>query len=238
MGQNINESYYKKPDDDLIKEIADKIPLPYIKELGYYGITEEGEILEILSYIFGKELKRRKNTGRWFALTDEENRVIYGEVINPGLRDYPLGTWMVYKFEDDRFPKKWTKQITSNGDITTKEYSEDGDVHSTSYGEIEKIPTRITESVDKDRHKRYLDKILKYMMKYTNIDYEKEEVHFFYDRFLDFETITYHRYIIPYWPFINYCKSQFGLTDDEAEELYYVYQKFVESEIKKNRKWD
>ena len=24
MGQNINESYYKKPDDDLIKEITDK----------------------------------------------------------------------------------------------------------------------------------------------------------------------------------------------------------------------
>ena len=76
------------------------------------------------------------------------------------------------------------------------------------------------------------------MMKYTNIDYEQEEVHFFYDGLLDFETITYHRYNIPYWPFINYCKSQFGLTDGEADELYYVYRKFVESEIKENRKWD
>ena len=236
MGQNINESYYKKPDDDLIKEIADKIPLPYIKELGYYGITEEGEIVEILSYIFGKELKRRKNTGHWFTLSDEENRVIYAEAINGG--GYPLGSWMVYKYEDDRFPKKWTKLINSNGEVATKEYREDGDVHSTSYGEIEKIPTRITESVDKDRHKRYLDKILKYMMKYTNIDYEQEKVHFFYGDSFCFETLTYGNYIIPYWPFINYCKSQFGLTDEEADELYYVYRSFIESEIKKNRKWD
>lgn len=238
MGQNINESYYKKPDDDLIKEIADKIPLPYIKELGYYGITEEGEILEILSYIFGKELKRRKNTGHWFTLTDEENRVIYAEVINEVGGNYPLGTWMVYKYEDDRFPKKWTKLISSTGDLTTKEYREDGDVHSTSYGEIEKIPTRITESVDEDRHKRYLDKILKYMMKYTNIDYEQEKVHFFYGDSFRFETLTYGNYIIPYWPLINYCKSQFGLTDEEADELYYVYRSFIESEIKKNIKWD
>ena len=37
--------------------------------------------------------------------------------------------------------------------------------------------------------------------------------------------------------FINYCKSQFGLTDEEADELYYVYRSFIESEIKKNRKW-
>lgn len=235
MGQNINESYYKKPDDDLIKEIADKIPLPYIKELGYYGITEEEQIVEILSYIFGKELKRRKNTGDWFTLSDEENRVIYSELVNNG---YLNGSWAVYKYEDDRFPKKWTKLIMSNGEFTTREYREDGDVHSTTYGDIEKIPTRITESVDKDRHKRYLDKILKYMIKYTNIDYEKEEVHFFYDGLLDFETITYHRYNIPYWPLINYCKSQFGLTDDEADELYYVYRSFIESEIKKNRKWD
>ena len=236
MGQNINESYYKKPDDDLIKEIADKIPLPYIKELGYYGITEEGEILEILSYIFEKELKRRKNTGDWFTLSDEENRVIYAEVAKDGA--YPLGSWMVYKYEDDRFPKKWTKLILSNGEFTTKEYREDGDVHSTTYGDIEKIPTRITESVDKDRHKRYLDKILKYMMKYTNIDYEKEKVHFFYGDSFRFETLTYGNYTIPYWPLINYCKSQFGLTDDEADELYYVYRSFIESEIKKNIKWD
>ena len=236
MGQNINESYYKKPDDDLIKEIADKIPLPYIKELGYYGITEEGEILGILSYIFGKELKRRKNTGHWFTLSDEENRVIYAEAMNGSSN--PLGSWMVYKYEDDRFPKKWTKLIMYNGEVTTKEYREDGDVHSTSYGDIEKIPTRITESVDEDRHKRYLDKILKYMMKYTNIDYEREEVHFFYDLLLDFETITYHRYNIPYWTFINYCKSQFGLTEEEADELYYVYRSFIESEIKENRNWD
>ena len=48
-------NYLKK-----IKGISHTISLPYIKELNHYGITEEGEILEILSFIFGKELKRIK----------------------------------------------------------------------------------------------------------------------------------------------------------------------------------
>jgi hypothetical protein len=235
---SVNESYYKKPDDDLTKEIADKIPLPYIKELNNYAITDESQIVEILSYVFGKELKRVKKTGGWFSLEDEMGRVIYAELTDAFNSTFKLGTWVIFKYEDDRFPTQWTYKLQSNGDTQTKEYNEDGNVVSSTYGEIEKIPTRITESVDKDRHKRYLDKILKYMMKYTNIDYEQEEVHFFYGVLLDFETITYHRYNIPYWPFINYCINTFGLTDGETDELYYVYRKFVESEIIKNRKWD
>ena len=224
MGQNINESYYKKPDDDLIKKIADKIPLPYIKELGYYGITEEGEILEILSYIFGKELERRKNTGRWFTLSDEENRVIYAEAINGG--GYPLGSWMVYKYEDDRFPKKGTKLIMSNGEVVTKEYREDGDVHSTSYGEMEKIPKRITESVDKDRHKKYLDKILKHILNNTKIDHEGEELYGFTHSFLISKIKN------KYYHFYKYCKNQFGLTEEEIDYVWDQWNKIMLDKIK------
>lgn len=218
MGQNINESYYKKPDDDLIKEITDKIPLPYIKELGYYGITEESQIEDILSYIFGKELKRRKNTGHWFTLTDEENRVIYTEIINRGLRNYPLGTWIVYKYEDDRFPKKWTKQIISSGDITTKEYSEDGDVESTTYGEIEKIPKRITESVDVDSNKRYLDNVLDYYIKGTKVDHDNRT---FYPPFID--RLRFETYIFGDLMFHYYSEKNFGLTKKESEHLWRKY---------------
>jgi len=227
MGQNINESYYKKPDDDLIKEITDKIPLPYIKELGYYGITEESQIEDILSYIFGKELKRTKNTGHWFTLTDEENRVIYTEIINRGLRNYPLGTWIVYKYEDDRFPKKWTKQIISSGDITTKEYSEGGDVESTTYGEIEKIPKRITESVDEDSNKRYLDNVLNHLISGTKF-YEKKIrfpflPHIFLIEYYFSENVTPSSYLME--PFYEYSRIQFGLTDEETE---YIYLKFTD----------
>lgn len=216
-----NKKYLEK-----IKGISHTISLPYIKELNHYGITEEGEILEILSYIFGKELKRRKNTGRWFALTDEENRVIYGEVISPGLRDYPLGTWMVYKFEDDRFPKKWTKQITSNGDVITKEYREDGDVHSTSYGEMEKMPTRITESVDKDRHKRFMDAVLKHFVDATSREYDEEYDEVLYNYpFYSFPTYSFYSSAGVFDSFCVYASNHFGLT---YEEMEYIWNKYVD----------
>lgn len=167
----VNESYYKKPDDDLTKEIADKIPLPYIKELSNYGINEEDLIVEILSYIFGKDLKRIKKTGAWFSLEDEMGRVIYAELTNAFNSTFKLGTWVIFKYEDDRFPTQWTYKLQSNGEVTTKEYREDGDVHSTSYGDIEKIPTRITESVDKKE--RYLKYIVKSLLDNSEYEFQK-----------------------------------------------------------------
>jgi len=100
----VNESYYKKPNDGLIKEIADKIPLPYVKEIGHYGITNESDIILILSHLFGKELKRVKNTGAWFSLEDEMGRVIYAELVDAFNSSFKLGTWVTFKYEDERFP--------------------------------------------------------------------------------------------------------------------------------------
>ena len=158
---SVNESYYRKPDDDLTKEIADKIPLPYIKELNNYAITDESQIVEILSYVFGKELKRVKNTGGWFSLEDEMGRVIYAELTDAFNSTFKLGTWVIFKYEDDRFPTQWTYKLQSNGETETKEYSKDGSVKIRGYGEIEKIPKRITESVDKkERYLKYIVKSL------------------------------------------------------------------------------
>ena len=169
----VNESYYKKPDDDLTKEIADKIPLPYIKELSNYGITEEDQIVEILSYIFGKDLKRIKNTGGWFSLEDEMGRITYAELQSDYNSSYELGTWSFYKYEDDRFPTRSTYNIKSNGETETKEFNEDGLIHSTSYGEVEVLPKRITESVDKKE--RYLKYIVKSLL--DNSEYEFQKSH-------------------------------------------------------------
>ena len=227
MGENINESYYKKPDDDLIKEIADKIPLPYIKELGYYGITEEEQIVEILSHLFGKELKRGKSRGRWFVLSDKENRVIYAEMINEDNTGYPLGSWMLYKHEDDRFPTRWTNKLMSNGETETREYNEDGSIRSTTYGDIEVIPKRITESVDEDSNKRYLDNVLNHLISGTKF-YEKKIrfpflPHIFLIEYYFSENVTPSSYLME--PFYEYSRIQFGLTDEETE---YIYLKFTD----------
>lgn len=171
---SVNESYYKKPDDDLTKEIADKIPLPYIKELNNYAITDEPQILKILSYVFGKELKRVKKTGGWFSLEDEMGRVIYAELTDTFNSTFKLGTWVIFKYEDDRFPTKWTYQLQSNGETETKEYSKDGSVSIRGYGEVEKIPKRITESADKKE--RYLKYIVKSLL--DNSEYEIQKSYY------------------------------------------------------------
>jgi len=175
---SVNESYYRKPDDDLTKEIADKIPLPYIKELNNYAITDEPQILKILSYVFGKELKRVKKTGGWFSLEDEMGRVIYAELTDTFNSTFKLGTWVIFKYEDDRFPTKWTYQLQSNGETETKEYSKDGSVLIRGYGEVEKIPKRITESADKKE--RYLKYIVKSLL--DNSEYEIQESMYSVDR--------------------------------------------------------
>jgi hypothetical protein len=179
----VNESYYKKSDDDTLKNIANRIRLPYIKEIGHYGITNESDISLILSHLFGKELKRGKSRDRWFVLSDKENRVIYAEMINEDNTGYPLGSWMLYKHEDDRFPTRWTNKLMSNGDTETREYNEDGSIRSTTYGDIEVIPKRITESVDKKEgylkyveNKKYVDKVIESLVRSTKIDYENDRI--------------------------------------------------------------
>ena len=171
---SVNESYYKKPDDDLTKEIADKIPLPYIKELNNYAITDEPQIVAILSYVFGKELKRVKKTGGWFSLEDEMGRVIYAELTDAFNSTFKLGTWVIFKYEDDRFPTQWTYKLQSNGETETKEYSKDGSVLIRGYGGIEKIPKRITESADKKE--RYLKYIVKSLL--DNSEYEIQKSYY------------------------------------------------------------
>ena len=171
---SVNESYYKKPDDDLTKEIADKIPLPYIKELNNYAITDEPQILKILSYVFGKELKRVKKTGGWFSLEDEMGRVIYAELTDAFNSTFKLGTWVIFKYEDDRFPTQWTYKLQSNGETETKEYSKDGSVSIRGYGEVEKIPKRITESADKKE--RYFKYIVKSLL--DNSEYEIQKSYY------------------------------------------------------------
>lgn len=230
---SVNESYYKKPDDDLTKEIADKIPLPYIKELNNYAITDEPQILKILSYVFGKELKRVKKTGGWFSLEDEMGRVIYAELTDAFNSTFKLGTWVIFKYEDDRFPTKWTYQLQSNGETETKEYSKDGSVLIRGYGGIEKIPKRITESADKKE--RYLKYIVKSLL--DNSEYEIQKS-YYVDR--DGEQRVSVKLFRPFevdgvWGFHSFwTKDFFGLLSNYSglEKKYGTTKEFSKQFIK------
>ena len=89
-------------------------------------------------------------------------------------------------------------------------------------------------------NKKYLDKVIGSLVRGTKIDYVNKRFSFpFFHFFLSFSEMSPSNFFITSSSyFVDHCIHTFGLTDDEADELYYVYQKFVESEIKKNRKWD
>ena len=90
--------------------------------------------------------------------------------------------------------------------------------------------------------KKYLDKVLDYIVSRTKIDYDKDEIIF------PFTTRATHVSLGPplplpsptplprpllsflrsfpfSLPFVKYCNGQFGLTEDEIE---YVYRRYVE----------
>ena len=81
-------------------------------------------------------------------------------------------------------------------------------------------------------NKRYLDKVIGFMVRGTNIDYEKKLLHF---RFYNTHTsphpstlffIDSLKYVSKPPPFFrSYSKNTFGLTEDECR---YVRKQYVE----------
>ena len=85
--------------------------------------------------------------------------------------------------------------------------------------------------------KKYLDKVLDYIISRTKIDYDKEEItfpfttqptHQFYYHsvfLIDFERTIFSL------PFVKYCNRQFGLTEEEIEYVYRRYVEIIEEKI-------
>ena len=90
--------------------------------------------------------------------------------------------------------------------------------------------------------KKYLDKVLDYIVSRTKIDYDKDELIFpFTTRAtpvslgpplplpspppLPRPLLSFLRSFPFSLPFVKYCNGQFGLTEDEIE---YVYRRYVE----------
>ena len=96
--------------------------------------------------------------------------------------------------------------------------------------------------------KKYLDKVLDYIVSRTKIDYDKDEIIFpFTTRAtpvslgpplplpspppLPRPLLSFLRSFPFSLPFVKYCNGQFGLTEEEIEYVYYRYKKIINNKI-------
>ena len=81
--------------------------------------------------------------------------------------------------------------------------------------------------------KKYLDKVLGYLVKGTKIDYESETMVFpFTTNSTRFSTTSPHLLSFLLFPFIEYCVNHFGLTPDEVDYVYLRYLEIIKNKIK------
>lgn len=87
-------------------------------------------------------------------------------------------------------------------------------------------------------NKDYIDKVIDYMVRRTNIDYENELV----DLPFPFHTTHYNLlYLLSnqltessfYHSFNNYCVNTFGLTSDEVRYVWDEYKNIIKDKIRK-----
>ena len=85
----------------------------------------------------------------------------------------------------------------------------------------------------------YLDKVVEFLVRDTRIDYKKEEIQFpfhvspFSLRFVSHSFsffLSRLRFSIPP-PFPKYCKSVYGLTEEEVEYVWSKYKDIILDKI-------
>ena len=88
------------------------------------------------------------------------------------------------------------------------------------------------------KDKKYLDKVLGYMVKVTKMDYENKEVNtpFFLppESFLPsfsfpFSSLYLHSPF--FFSFSSYCRNYFGLTKDEIRYIWKEYKNIINDKI-------
>jgi len=88
------------------------------------------------------------------------------------------------------------------------------------------------------KDKKYLDKVLGYMVKVTKMDYENKEVNtpFYSPSLLPLPLSFSFFFSQPFYDttsfsFSSYCKNTFGLTDDEMEYVWKEYRNIINDKI-------
>ena len=92
------------------------------------------------------------------------------------------------------------------------------------------------------KDKKYLDKVLGYMVKVTKMDYENKEVNtpFYSPSLLPLPLSFSFFFSQPFsittsFSFSSYCKNTFGLTDDEMEYVWKEYVDIINGKIENER---
>jgi len=75
-------------------------------------------------------------------------------------------------------------------------------------------------------NKKYLDKVLDHLIRGTKIDYDYKKI---------FSTPFNHNVYPSLYlnPLRNYCKNQFGLTEEEIEYVWKEYVEIINDKIKR-----
>lgn len=86
----------------------------------------------------------------------------------------------------------------------------------------------------KDRNNIYLDKVVEFLVRDTNIDYENEKIG---TPFFQFSPLTFSFLLFfslsllsPHY-FTSYCKVVYGLTDQEIEYVWKEYKEIIKDKI-------
>ena len=97
------------------------------------------------------------------------------------------------------------------------------------------------------KDKKYLDKVLGYMVKVTKMDYENKEVNtpFFLppSSFLPSNNFPFSLLSLPFIPFTSpfffsfssYCRNYFGLTKDEILYIWKEYRNIINDKIENGK---
>ena len=87
----------------------------------------------------------------------------------------------------------------------------------------------------RDKQKKYLDKVVELLVKYTVINYGKDEIQFpFYSRFL-ISTFSSLSVVFRFKLFSEYCKEVYGLTDLEIDYVWKEYKDIILDKIKNGK---
>jgi len=83
-------------------------------------------------------------------------------------------------------------------------------------------------------NKKYIDKVIGFLVRGTRIDYEKERIYFSFSPFLPLTQLSSPPPLLFLYPFSKYCKNQFGLTEEEIDYVWNEYITIIKDKIKNN----
>ena len=79
-----------------------------------------------------------------------------------------------------------------------------------------------------DNQKKYLDKVIEFLVRGTKIDYDMGRI------YTPYEERHYYIGSLPYGPsvdFEKYCKNVYGLTEEEVDYVWEQYRSIIKDKI-------